>query len=424
VSGPGERSEGLFRLGEPLVAELVRKVRGGEPDAEADAEAFARIAWTVLVEPGDAAAGAFIAAVGAPRALEAVLEDAREVAVGAWLADGVDRRRAEREVASSFERWRLRVSSRSVVRAIEQAARLGIGVALPDDPWWPPGFAALGPTAPIALWLRGDAALLAALGSSIAVVGARAATGYGEHVATELAGGLAERGIGVVSGGAYGIDAAAHRAALASDGFTAAFLAGGLDRLYPAGNDQLLTRVAEQGILLAEVPVGVPPTRQRFLSRNRMLAASTAATVVVEAGYRSGSLNTAHHALEAGRPLGVVPGPITSPTSAGCHRLLRETEARCITSVDDVVELAGGERSDAPPSFERLDAVAMRVVDELGVRRGRAAEEIARSSGLTLGEVLAALGPLELDGYARRVESGWVAGPMARRSVASGEGRR
>ena len=146
----------------------------------------------------------------------------------------------------------------------------------------------------------------------------------------ESSAGLVDRGFTIVSGAAYGIDGMAHRAALASGGTTVAFLAGGVDRFYPLGHEALLGRIAEQGAVVAELPCGSAPTKWRFLQRNRLIAAATEATIVLEAGMRSGSLNTAGHAAALGRPLGAVPGPVTSPASAGCHRLLREYDAVCV----------------------------------------------------------------------------------------------
>ena len=173
-----------------------------------------------------------------------------------------------------------------------------------------------------------------------AVVGTRAATAYGEHVAADLAAGLAERDVAVVSGGAYGIDGAAHRAALAADGITVAVLAGGLDVPYPAGHSALLHRIGQHGLLLTEYPPGVRPARHRFLTRNRLVAAVAGAAVVVEAGLRSGAANTAAWARALGRVVAAVPGPVTSSASAGCHALLRNG-AELVTRADDVVELVG-----------------------------------------------------------------------------------
>lgn len=402
----------MFDLPERDVQRLVASVRGERPP-ESIADEFARMAWTVLMEPGDQVAGQVISALGAARALEALIAQDPTPAIDIWLDDGTDPAKAERLVTDAFARWRPRLAARSVVRAIEHAAAIRLEVVVPGDRVWPVGFQALGPAEPVALWVRGSCAQLGTLGTAVAVVGARAATGYGEYVASEIAGGVAERGVGVVSGGAYGIDAAAHRAALAAEGTTLAFLAGGLDRYYPAGNSDLLSRVSQSGAVLAEVPPGMAPTKVRFLSRNRLLAASTSATVVVEAGIRSGSLNTANHALAIGRPVGVVPGPVTSPASAGCHRLLREGTAMCVTSAADVIELAGGERDDEVQRYEPTDPAVVRVLDAIGVRRGGSPDVIARSSGMLIGEVLATLAQLELAGAVRRVDSGWVRIPGA-----------
>lgn len=151
--------------------------------------------------------------------------------------------------------------------------------------------------------------------------------------------GLTDHGWTIVSGAAYGIDGMAHRAALACDGNTVAVLAGGVDRFYPTGHDELLGRIAEAGVIVSELPVGSAPTKWRFLQRNRIIAAIAQKTFMVEAGHRSGSLNTAGHALAIGRPVGAVPGPVTSVASAGRHRLIREHGATLITTAEEVNEL-------------------------------------------------------------------------------------
>jgi len=399
---PGSR--GLEALGEPG-GDGGRDVTG----FEAVADAFARIAWTVLAEPGDEEAGWILRAIGPAMALDLLLADAPEAAFEAAL-EASEEPDASRDLATSVARWRPRLSARSVVRAIEQSARFGATVAFPGDADWPAGLADLGDGAPVALWLRGDRAHLEGLGRSVAIVGARAATGYGEHVATELAVGIVDRGAAVLSGGAYGIDGAAHRGALAADGLTAAVLAGGLDRMYPSGNEQLFARILERGLLLAEVPCGVPPTKVRFLARNRLLAAMARAVVVVEAGVRSGSLNTAGHAAQIGRPIGAVPGPVTSPASAGCHRLLREFPAVCVTHADDVMSLMGEPEPVETEPFGRPEDRVLRVLDALRPRKARGSLELARLSGLAETEVLAVLGPLELAGQVRRGERGWTRG--------------
>ncbi len=225
----------------------------------------------------------------------------------------------------------------------QRARRAGVVMITPEDPEWPVAVDDLGEHAPLVLWVRGQVSALARPHSSVALVGARAATSYGEHMSIELSADLAGRGVTIVSGAAYGIDGAAHRAALSAGGTTVALLAGGADRSYPAGHTELIERIAASGAVVSEVPCGATPTKWRFLQRNRLIAALAAATVVVEAGARSGSLNTAGHAAALARPLGAVPGPVTSAASVGCHRLLREFDARCVTNADEVLELLGAE---------------------------------------------------------------------------------
>jgi DNA processing protein len=227
-----------------------------------------------------------------------------------------------------------RFDTRNIERVFRRITELQIQVVIPGDTAWPVGLYRL-PTPPAALYVRGDAWMLTAP-ERIAIVGSRAATSYGEHVAIEMASALADRGAVIVSGGAYGIDGTAHRSAIATGGKTVAVLAGGVDRMYPVGHESLLMRVIETGAVISELPPGSAPTRWRFLQRNRIIAAMSDAVVVVEAGVRSGSLNTAAHAHGLGMPVGAVPGPITSPASAGCHRLLREQGATCVTSAEEV----------------------------------------------------------------------------------------
>lgn len=231
------------------------------------------------------------------------------------------------------EKHAARFSLSNIERAFRLIKDRQILVVIPGDTAYPVGFYRLKP-APIALYVLGDPWLLTAP-ERIGIVGARAATGYGEHVAMELTSDLANGGAVIISGGAYGIDGMAHRAALAAGGRTVAFLAGGVDRFYPLGHEALLSRIADSGAVIAEVPPGSAPTKWRFLQRNRLIAAASDAVLVVEAGIRSGSLNTAGHALALGMPLGAVPGPVTSPASAGCHRIIQEGAA-LITSAEEL----------------------------------------------------------------------------------------
>ena len=182
-------------------------------------------------------------------------------------------------------------------------------------------------------------------------------TNYGEHVTIELVGGLVDRGFAIAAGGAYGIEGTAHRAALANGGKTIAVLAGGVDRFYPSGHETLLTRVVERGAVVSEVAPGTAPTKWRFLQRNRILAALGRTTVVVEAGWRSGSLNTAGHAAALGRPVGAFPGSVTSSASAGAHRLIRESGATLVTDAGDVAALVGAADEPVTAEPEARDAV-------------------------------------------------------------------
>ncbi|KZE90375.1 hypothetical protein AVP42_03020 [Agromyces sp. NDB4Y10] len=367
-------------------------------------------------EPGDGVLGRLVAALGAIRTAELLLDD-RPAAEVTGEAGEHGAAVSVHEVTAGLQRWRPRRDHAAFARGLAQAARVGARLVLPADPEWPDGVDDLGVHAPLTLWLRGDVASLTRR-PSIALVGARAATGYGEHVAVEAAAGLVDRGFCIVSGGAYGIDGTAHRSALASGGTTVAFLAGGVDRFYPVGHEALLARIAETGAVVSEMPCGAAPTRWRFLQRNRLIAAAAQATVVLEAGMRSGSLNTAGHAAALGRPLGAMPGPVTSPASAGCHRLLREFDAVCVTDAAQMAELVGAvgspdaagpeAGSTAPRAIELLTSDERRVLDALGVRRARTVTELATRSGLGTGAVLGALGALDATGLARRVDDGWV----------------
>jgi DNA processing protein len=265
------------------------------------------------------------------------------------------------------ELWRARLSPRlrgtDTESVVGESARHGLTLLTPDDPRWPTALRQLGVASPIALWIAGsDKALAPYESGCVAIVGARAATSYGEHVASELAGELTDGGLSIVSGGAYGIDGAAHRGAIASQpGGTVAILAGGLDRPYPAGNAHLFERIVSGGgALVSELPPGSTPTRWRFMQRNRILAALAGATVVVEAGARSGSLDIAARAHAFGRSVGVVPGPITSAASTGCHRLLRERMAAVVTNAEEVRQLLGSRELTSQRALDRTPSFASR----------------------------------------------------------------
>ena len=309
------------------------------PDTPDDA----RLTLAIASEPGDRITGTLLAAVGATETLRLITSDTPLPGVVDPVEGGI---------------WRGRLAPRlpaagGVDRVREHTDRLGLCLLTPGAAGWPEGLSDLGVLAPLALWAKGDIGVLtSSLGSRVTIVGARAATGYGEHVATEFATDLAGLPRVVVSGGAYGIDGAA---LTTRPGSTIAVLAGGLDRNYPAGHQELLSRVAESGAVLSELSPGAAPTRWRFLQRGRLLAAISAATIVVEAGYRSGSLHTAAEAHALGRPVGAVPGPITSAASAGCHRLLHEKIATVISSASDIAALTD---PPAPPDAPARTAPA------------------------------------------------------------------
>jgi DNA processing protein len=208
----------------------------------------------------------------------------------------------------------------------------------PDDEDWPDQLNDLA-APPIGLILKGN--INALHQSSLAIVGTRNPTSYGARIAGEFAAGFADREWAIVSGGAYGIDSYAHKGALIAEGVTVAVVASGIDINYPAGNTRLFAEICESGAMVTEFMPGHKALPNRFLTRNRLIAALSKATLVVEAAFRSGSLRTARDAAEIFRPVMAIPGPITSPTSEGCHRLIGERAAEIVTSVADAVEFVG-----------------------------------------------------------------------------------
>ena len=308
---------------------------------------------------------------------------------------------------------------------LELLNRRGGRLVTPDDDEWP-GLAFASFTGapvrakpqgqvPLALWVIGPLRLDDVAERAVAIVGTRASTAYGEHVAADLSAGLAEHEVAIVSGGAYGIDGAAHRAALAVDGVTVAVLAGGVDVLYPAGHSALLHRIGANGLLVSEYPPGVRPARHRFLTRNRLVAALSGATVVVEAGIRSGAASTAAWARALGRVVCAVPGPITSSASIGCHILL-QAGAELVTRAEEIREIVGraGELADEQPrpsdALDVLTDTERQVYEALPGRGTRTPDEIAIASGLPTTEVLGPLALLEIAGLIERHEGRWRIG--------------
>lgn len=347
-------------------------------------ERAARVGLSRLGEPGAPGMTEVVARHGAIRALERLV-------TGAVEAKGV--------IPEHYSFERLQAD-------LEHADRLGARVVIPTDEEWPRSLDDL-EHPPLCLWVRGPAGLDEVAARSVSIVGARSATAYGAQVAADLAAGLGQRGFAVISGAAFGIDAAAHRGALAVDACTVAVLAGGIDRLYPSSHAQLLGAIAESGAVITEQPPGVAPIGSRFLQRNRIIAAFSCGTVVVEASLRSGSLNTAAHAVNVRRPVGAVPGPVTSMQSAGCHQLLRDHKAEVVTDVDEVAELVGRLGQDLAPvkrghtrPIDSLEPEDRALFEALPMRSHCDVEVLSRAAGLTSRQVRAGLGRLELKGLA------------------------
>lgn len=323
------------------------------------------------------------------------------------------------------------VAETSARRHLDQAAgdladaeRAGARLVVPEDDEWPAWqLLCLGVAvdrglrwsgAPLGIWVRGPRPVRDVFDRAVSVVGARMATSYGEHVAAEIGYGLASAGMTVVSGAAYGIDGSAHRGALNADGRTVAVLGCGIDVNYPSGHATLLDRIAENGLVLSEYPPGTRAAKHRFLVRNRLIAALSSGTVVVEAGVRSGARNTATTASALGKVVLAVPGPITSAMSVGCHDLLRTCTATLAGSVAEILEAVGpvgenlADRGDAPRRrTDGLGGEALRVHEALRRRAARSTAQVAVESGVPLDRVRALLPELELTGLVERCEEGW-----------------
>lgn len=354
-------------------------------------ERAARAAWSRLSEPGDKEATALLERLGPERALEHLVADP-SVAKGRF--------------APRLAQW-------DPTEEEARAARLGVRVLVPGDEEWPDGADRL-EHPPVCLWVRGRSHLAEALERSVAVVGARAATHYGQSVAGTWSQEFAASGVTVVSGGAFGVDAAAHRGALSAPGTTVAFLAGGVDRPYPVAHADLLQAVAGQGALVSEAAPGCAPHRGRFLTRNRLIAAFSGGTLVVEAGARSGSLSTARWADSCSRPVAAVPGPVTSEFSVGTHQVVRDGLATLVTTPQEALEALsplGAALAPVPvgPAADR-DAVEPehRWCWDVVSPRGSTTDAVARAGGRSLAEAELALGLLALAGQVQRTDRGWV----------------
>lgn len=368
-----------------------------------------RLRLSLLVEPGDARLPALLHAHPPGRI------------VAALRADG------QLDGTALPESWRIRGSrsdgGNDEARAVLQAARRqAMRWVCPDDAEWPECLGDLDLArpinhtrgAPLGLWVRGRLMLADALERSVAVVGARDATTYGCEVAGDLAADLADGGITVISGAAYGIDSCAHRGALALQGPTMAVLACGADVDYPRANAGLLARIADQGLVISEQPPGQTPTKGRFLTRNRLIAALARGTVVVEAARRSGALNTLNWAAELGRVAMGVPGPVTSQASVGVHQSLRSGQSILVTSGAEVIEAieAIGSFDATLPSAPATDydalAPAMKaVLEAVPVGVAGSVESIAATVPCEVADARTVLDALVDRDWVRLVEGRW-----------------
>lgn len=351
---------------------------------------WARAALSRLAEPGDTEVHGLVAEVGAAEAVRRIIEG-----------------------TGTLSRFAARVAALDTKRDLAIADTVGARVLVPSDEEWPERLSRIA-LPPWCLWVRGPLHLGETVERSVAVVGSRTATAYGEQIAGDLAAGLATRGWTVVSGAAFGIDGSAHRGALAVDGPTVAVLAGGVERPYPVAHAALLARIAQEGLVVSEVAPGSAPMRSRFLSRNRLIAGMTRGTVVVEADLRSGSRNTVGHATDAGRPVGAVPGPITSMASAGCHQEIRNQRAVLVTSVDEIIDLVGDLGVDACEPVhgpvlpeDGLSLLDTAVLEAVPYRAGANLDRLVVATAQSPIGVRSALGRLERAGLVVEAEGRW-----------------
>ena len=414
------------------------RTQDGNQDGN-QAERLARAALSRCLEPGDAAGRLGLELFGAVRWWEVVSEQrcnseeadrfAQEAALAGMRVQGGP----AAALSLALGRWEARARETDPARDLANASRLRGGYVIPGDPGWPLALDDLGPAAPLGIWWRGSVPPQSSNAGFLGVVGTRDPTGYGVQATGALAAAAVERGGCVVSGGALGIDAAAHRAALAAaeDGrrgapgaaeapppagpATIAVLAGGIDRLYPASNARLLGEIAKHHLLVSEHPPGCAATRWRFLERNRLIAALSAGVAVMEGRWRSGALSTAHHAAGLGRWVGALPGPVNAPTSEGPHRLIREGAAELISRPEDVFESIGlGEAllprvpAHARTALDDLDEAARRVWESLPKSRPVDLYRLLTVAGLGTGEALAALHRLSVAGLAEPRGSQWA----------------
>ena len=390
-----------------VTEEQLKLALGGVTDSSDLLSDFACASWSLICEPGDMIAGLLREQLGPVEALiQAISGRDSKTILNELSVDAFQLPHLAKTFDECLETWRRRVRQSDVFRSLATLRNIGGTLVTPQSNNWPEQINDLQNGMPAALWVLGDSKLLETLSESVAVVGSRIVSDYGKTVTKDIVSSLVKDGKPIVSGGAIGIDAVAHQNTLELNGLTAAVMAGGIDRLYPAQNLELFKKIANSGLIISEVAPGVSPTKWRFLQRNRLIAALSQATVVIEAGFRSGTINTAGHANELGRPVGAVPGPINSVSSAGCHQLIKDGRAQLISVPSDLKELCG-ESDFFEKDFTSLGHWELRALDSLSDEI-LGISEISRISGLTSFEAKTGLNRLAKLGLATPTSNGWL----------------
>lgn len=390
-----------------VTEQQLRLALSGVTDSHDLLEAIACATWSLICEPGDMIAGLLRDQLGPVEALIQVISGRdSESILNELEVDLFQTPNLIKTLAECLETWRRRVRQSDVFRSLALLRNIGGTLVTPKSKNWPEQLNDLHNGTPAALWVLGDSERLEALSESVAVVGSRIVSDYGKTVTKDIVSSLVKDGKPIVSGGALGIDAIAHQRTLELNGLTVAVMAGGIDRLYPAKNLELFKDISKSGLIISEVAPGVSPTKWRFLQRNRLIAALSQATVVIEAGFRSGTINTAGHSNELGRPVGAVPGPINLVSSAGCHQLIKDGRAQLISIPSDLKELCG-ESDYFEKDFTSLGHWELRALDSLSDQI-LSLSEISRISGLTIFEAKTGLNRLAKLGLATPTSNGWL----------------
>lgn len=364
---------------------------------ERASELVAATSISLVTEPGDRMAGALTATVGRIRLLELLIDGFQVSRVLDELSGhhAIDTLKGvfvdlPGTLNDSRQRWLPRFSKQSLTQTLQRTKQLRLALILREDTNWPAGLNALGYGAPAVIFSQGDERVLSRLVEGVSIVGSRACTSYGSQVTEKLVAELSFSKRNTVSGGAIGIDSHVHHQSLRQSLPTVAVMAGGLDRKYPSSNSKMFQAIMREGAIISELAPGIAPSRWRFLQRNRLIAALTPTTVVVEAGIRSGSIRTAHNAIELDRELYAVPGPVTSAASAGTNYLIAEGKAKAMFDT----KLITSTNTEAP-HYQAGSALQVRAQDALRDLRQATAEQIAKVAGLTEFELGLAIAELK-----------------------------